>query len=194
MKAIRTAALLFGLALIVVVVFAGTFSEAGTDQRRRTVAVEAEEPPLPPEFTRQFQLGIEAPNPIPKAPGLYTATDWAEVIDATWGSSPLSPFEQTGIFLDFWNEMDDFYACFQDLDVDWDAVKAQYLPELSSGVSRGRFSAIMNHTALALKDGHTEITDLGVSQTQLAPGIPVMVPGGWGHNGHFGAGLGHLLF
>ena len=39
--------------------------------------------------------------------------------------------------------IDQRFACFQNLDVDWNALKAKYRPEIANGVSRGRFAAIL---------------------------------------------------
>jgi hypothetical protein len=51
-------------------------------------------------------------------------------------------------------------------------------------VSRGRFAAIMNHLALALRESHTSIADPGVNYSALNPGVPLFVVGGWGNNQH----------
>ena len=97
------------------------------------------------------------------------------------------------LFNDFWDTIDESFACFQDLDVDWLAVKNTYLAEIFSGVSKGRFSAIMNQLSLALRESHTFITDLDVSLTNPEPGIPIMYYGGWGDVGHFGVASGGAL-
>jgi hypothetical protein len=120
-----------------------------------------------------------------------TATDWAAVIDATWGPSNLSAIQRWNIYNDFWNTVDQDFACFQDLVVDWDAIHARYVDEiLSADISKGRFHAIMNQLALALRESHTFITDDTVANTALGPGVPLLVYGGWGGlNRHFAAGL-----
>jgi hypothetical protein len=143
----------------------------------------------PPTFTRQFAPRHPAPNPIPKSAGTYGVEDWGPVIDATWGPSNLDPFERQFLFEDFWTIVDEDFACFQDLDVDWDAVHDSYAGEVITDISRGRFSAILNHMARALRESHTQAYDQGVSNTAWTPGVPLMVAGGWGFNNHFGAGL-----
>jgi hypothetical protein len=47
----------------------------------------------------------------------------------------------------------------------------------------------LNHLSLALEESHTRVLDLDVTWTSPAPGVPLLVPSGWGHVGHFGAAL-----
>jgi hypothetical protein len=126
----------------------------------------------------------------PKRPLCLFNTDaWRARIDSTWGEG-LPAEQKLEIFDRFWNVIDRKFACFQDLDVDWNALRALYRPEVENNVSRGRFAAIMNHMALALKESHTYIDDRVVNwNTAPAPGIPLLCVGGWGDAGHFGAGL-----
>ena len=117
------------------------------------------------------------------------ANDWAQRIDQTWGPSPWTIPQMLGLFDTFWTRIDGSFACFQGLDVDWRASFAAARAEIETGVSRGRFAAIMNHVALALRESHTTVRDSGVNYSALAPGVPLFVVGGWGNNAHFGAGL-----
>ncbi|MBN1894119.1 hypothetical protein JW906_06475 [bacterium] len=124
-----------------------------------------------------------------KPQGLLKVAEWRSLIDSTWGEG-LPAEQKLEIFDRFWNVIDKKFACFQDLDVDWDELRALYRPEVAGGVSRGRFAAIMNHMALALKESHTYIDDRLVNwNTKPVPGIPLLSVGGWGDAGHFGAGL-----
>ena len=100
---------------------------------------------------------------------MYSVEDWGPIIDATWGPPNLNPFQRQALFYDFWTIMDEDYACFQDLDVDWDAVEARYGPEVTTDISRGRFAAIMSHMARALKESHTRADDQGVSTDEDTP-------------------------
>jgi len=120
--------------------------------------------------------------------GSATSTDWSLLIDQKWGPSPYTTAEMLALFDAFWDAMDQAFACYQGLDVDWPALRAQYRAEVESGVSRGRFTAIMNHLGLALRESHTQITS-SVNNTALTAGTPLFVVGGWGNNAHFGAGL-----
>jgi Peptidase family S41/Tricorn protease C1 domain len=100
-------------------------------------------------------------------------SEWATAIDTTWG--PGLPTERKlEIFDAFWTTIDEQFAAFQGLDVDWSALRDRYRPEIAAGVSRGRFAAIMSHLALALREGHTVANDLAVLQTPRTPGVPVM--------------------
>ncbi|UCH63699.1 MAG: hypothetical protein JSU77_04430 [Fidelibacterota bacterium] len=147
-----------------------------------------------PDQFRSLSKGTEPPadfNHIPKRPGHYTASDWAGVIDSTWGQGR-STAEKLEIFDTFWNTIDDDFAGFQNLDIDWLALKNVYRPEVAAGVSRGRFAGIMSHLMLALREAHTVILDLDVYNDNLEPGVPLLVCHSayyYADNGHFGAGL-----
>jgi hypothetical protein len=63
--------------------------------------------------------------------------------------------------------------------VDWAALRLRYRPEVAAGVSRGRFAAIMNHLALALRESHTQANDVLVNfPTFPARGLPLLEQGG----------------
>ena len=62
--------------------------------------------------------------------------DWAALIDETWGKGQ-STKAKLRIFDRFWSTIDRSFACFQDIEVDWDALRAQYRPEVKEGVSAG---------------------------------------------------------
>jgi hypothetical protein len=112
--------------------------------------------------------------------------DWDAAIDATWGTG-LPTERKLEIFDAFWRTMDERFAAFQGLDVDWAALRERYRPEIAAGVSRGRFAAIMSHLALALREQHTVAFDLPVLQTPRRPGVPIMVLRGPNINNTFGA-------
>jgi hypothetical protein len=110
-------------------------------------------------------------------------------VDSVWGEG-LNTEKKLEIFDAFWLTIDQEYACFNNLDVNWDSLRTVYRPQVEAGVSRGRFAAIMNHLALALREFHTVVGDWLVNwRTALEPGIPVHVMGSWVDQGHFGAGL-----
>jgi hypothetical protein len=129
------------------------------------------------------------PHWIPKQPGHYSLTDWQRVIDSTWGPG-LPTADKLAIFDLFWNVIDDSFACFNNLTVNWDSLRTFYRTEVEDTTSRGRFAAIMNHLVLALTEGHTYIRDSLVnSGTDLLPGVPLWAICAWKDVGHFGAGL-----
>ncbi len=128
-------------------------------------------------------------NYIPKRVGHYSRTEWATVIDSTWGPG-LPTNSKILLFNSAWNTLNAEFAAFQGLDVDWDSLYTVYHDEIVNGVSRGRFAAIMNHLGLALKELHTFIEDKQVNwNTPLDPGVPLFVVGAWADNSHFGASL-----
>ncbi len=126
---------------------------------------------------------------ITKKPGHYSKTDWAAVIDSTWGQG-LPVNEKLQIFDTFWNTIDQEFSCFQGIEDNWDSLRTMYRNEILDTVSRGRFAAIMNYLSLDLKESHTYCVDLEVYwNTPFNPGVPLFFYGGWGTNNHFGAGL-----
>lgn len=127
-------------------------------------------------------------------PGNPAITDWQSVIDSTWGWGERKD-EKLRIFDMFCDTIDQRFACFNGIDVNWDSLRTFYRAEIDSGdpnfgVSRGRFAGMMHHLASQLRESHTNIDDKTVSwYTALDPGVPLLNVGAWGDNGHFGAGL-----
>jgi hypothetical protein len=154
-----------------------------------TPVVASDDERIESPFERPFDSRVPPPNPVPKAPGAYSGTDWAAVIDATWGPSDLTMSERETLFNDVWNAIDANFACFQDLDVDWDALYAQYHPEVVADISRGRFAAIMNRLIMALQESHSVAADVYVGSSSPLIGVPLLFCGNWRDSGHFGAGL-----
>jgi len=149
----------------------------------------------PPSFHQQFMPRHQAPNHMPKSPGLYTKQDWAEIIDSTWGVG-LSGYEKASLFIQFWMAVDQNHAAFHAVDTAiWDSIFNLYWPVEYGGtmdydtVSRGQFCALMQYSAMQLKDQHTYAQDNFVVSTWPDPGIPLIFVGGWGYEWHFGAGL-----
>jgi Periplasmic protease len=114
--------------------------------------------------------------------------DWRARVDSIWGTVPAAEALQT--FDSVWTLIDQEFACFQHLDLDWNALKTKYRPEIEKGVSRGRFAAILSQMSLALIEPHTSIGDPGITNlTKGTPGLPLLFSGDWGNDGSFGAGL-----
>jgi hypothetical protein len=132
---------------------------------------------------------LPVPNYLPKRPGHYTKEDWQEIIDSTWGDG-LSAGAELYLYQKFWDAIDSNFPCFFHLDSNlWDSLHERYYPEIQNGVSRGRFSAILSHSCMALREGHTKVFDIDVYNTRPNPGVPLLYIGGWGINDHFGAAL-----
>lgn len=132
---------------------------------------------------------IFQPKNVHKTTGHYTNQDWKQVIDETWGPG-LPTSEKLAIFDRAWNAIDQGYGAFMNLDVNIDSLKNLYRPEIETGISRGRFAAIMNYFSFALKDAHTFIADVPVNWgTRPVPGLPLFIIGSSTDNDYFGACL-----
>ena len=118
----------------------------------------------------------------------FTKEDWQKIIDAYWGAG-ITANEELAIFDDYWKRIDEQFACFRGIDVDWDSVKATYRPEIETGVSRGRFAAILTHMADQLMDAHTYAHDTLIEATFPDPNVPVFWVNGSYLKNRFGAGL-----
>ena len=133
--------------------------------------------------TPSIAPGSESP------PAVTADPTWAERVDEFWGPG-VSTAEKLAFFDTFWTTIDRDFACFQDLDVDWNALRDLYRPEVAAGVSKGRFAAIMSRLSLALMDAHTVALDRDVFwRTPNEPGVPLLVVGQWGQINDFGACL-----
>jgi hypothetical protein len=173
----------FTLAVLLAAIALSVISAGPTVRQPVTPSVS---PPMP--LVEPAAQTCAPPHWIPKQPGHYGLTDWSRAIDSTWGPG-LPASEKLAIFDLFWDTMDAKYACFNNITVNWDSLRTVYRTEIEDTVSRGRFTAIMNHLAMSLREGHTYVTDDGVTGTQLLPGVPVWVVGAWMDVGYFGAGL-----
>ena len=72
------------------------------------------------------------------------------MVDDYWGAG-MPAAEQVEVFDRAWDELDREYGAYMNLDVDMTALRRRYRQEVRQGVSRGRFTAIMNHLSLAMK-------------------------------------------
>ena len=123
------------------------------------------------------------------APSTTADLTWQQRVDEFWGPGA-STAEKLAFFDTFWHTIDENFACFQDLDVDWRALRNLYRPEVAAGVSKGRFAAIMSRLSLALMDAHTVALDREVFwRTPNERGVPLLVIGQWGQINDFGACL-----
>lgn len=114
-----------------------------------------------------------APNPVPWTVGHKTDTDWAALIDATWGPG-IPPADQLTTFDLFWDDVDERFACFHDIDDTWHDLRDQYRPEVAGGVSRGRFAGILGQLSMSLRESHTRARDYGVSTSYAGRGVPLL--------------------
>ena len=121
--------------------------------------------------------------------GKHTVAEWREMVDEYWGPG-LPADQQVEIFDAAWDNLDQDYGAYMNLDVDMEALRRRYRPEIREGVSRGRFAAIMNHLSLAMKDAHTAIMSQSINwQDRIDFDTPLFVVGAWVDNSTFGAAL-----
>ncbi len=112
--------------------------------------------------------------------------DWRARVDSLWGTAGAA--EELRTFDSLWTLIDQGFACFQNLDLDWSAIKSKYRPEIEHGVSRGRFAAVLGQMCIALREPHTRIGDMRVADVSKGtPGVPMFFIGS--NDGSFGAGL-----
>jgi C-terminal processing protease CtpA/Prc len=135
---------------------------------------------------RQAEQRIQAvSNYSPHAPsdspriGSMTPAERRAAVDAYWGDGP-STAEKLEIFDTYWDYADRKFAAYQNLVVDWPALRQKYRAEVAAGVSRGRFAGIMNHLSLQLRDSHTQADDILVNFVTVPDrGVPSMGQGAW---------------
>ncbi len=122
-----------------------------------------------------------------KSPTEFTPGDWAPIIDAHWGEG-LPDQDKRNFFDRWWNELDQRFGAHHNIDIDLEALRDRYRPEVNAGgVSRGRFAGIMGHMTYQLEELHTYLFDIPVRNTPMTKGVPMMVIGQWGNNPRFGA-------
>ncbi len=145
------------------------------------------------------RLAADAPQSVERAPGgdlrhqtlsRYNPEDWLALVDQTWGPGPPTA-EKLQIFDQVWTELDEKYGAFMNLEVDLQALRDRYRPEIAGGVSLGRWVAILNHLSFAMLDSHTAIMHHLVNwgTEEPPPGLPLFVVGAWLGTWHFGASL-----
>ncbi len=121
-----------------------------------------------------------------KSPTEFSVEEWRGIIDATWGDG-ISTDAKLALFDTWWEEIDTRFGAFHGLDVDLEALKTRYRPEIEAGISKGRFSGIMTHFTYQLKELHTYLFDIPVRNTAMNKGVPMMTIGQYGNNPRFGA-------
>ncbi len=146
---------------------------------------------IPKYFKNQFKERSYQPNSN-LYKNLNGSCDIDLALDEVWGAG-IATNQKLSIFNQFWNTIDEEFACFQDINPNWDSLYNHYQPLVAAGVSTGRFAGIMSTLAVALRESHTQVNVLEIQNTILEPCTPIMQVGGWGNVGHFGAGLTPML-
>jgi hypothetical protein len=139
-----------------------------------------------PFYPSQPATGSATKWKIPgKRVSQYTMDDWGTWIDSTWGAGQSSSTQQQ-IFDGFWDAVDKYWAGFPNLSVDWDSVRDLYRPQIDSGLSRGRFAALMSRVSQSLLEYHTYtydrnveaiLGDVGNGTWHYRPDIPLLIIG-----------------
>ena len=112
-------------------------------------------------------------------------SDWQHIIDSTWG--PGAPLEEKLlIYNTYAKAVHDQFDGFYTQKLNWDSLNNHYLSQITESTSKGAFSSIMSHFALALKDKHTAAWDSTVVYTPLNSGVPVLLLGNFISYEHFG--------
>lgn len=105
---------------------------------------------------------------------IFDTSRWQYLIDSTWGYG-LADTDKIKIFNRVWESIDSTFPCFVGLPLyNWDSLVNSMRAEISAGVSRGRFAAILNKLRLYLNDGHTNIYDYTINYpSTIYPGLPL---------------------
>ncbi|MBS1778992.1 MAG: T9SS type A sorting domain-containing protein [Bacteroidetes bacterium] len=106
---------------------------------------------------------------------VFDTTRWNYLVDSTWGPG-LPTSDKLTLFNTIWTSIDSTYAAFTGLPrYNWDSIANSMRAEISAGVSRGRFAAMLSHLRRYLNDGHTSIYDLKVNYPNTVYlGLPLM--------------------
>lgn len=109
---------------------------------------------------------------------VYDPTNWRKLVDEAWGQG-ISTEAKLKIFDHYWDTVSTFYAAFPGLRLmNWDSAAKAYRDEISAGVSKGRFLAVMNQLILKLNDAHTFFWDIDIYKSSIYPGLPMVNPSG----------------
>ncbi|HUR97345.1 MAG TPA: S41 family peptidase [Pyrinomonadaceae bacterium] len=134
------------------------------------------------QLDRRIALTANSPIRSTTPLGTMTPQQRRQAVDAVWGAGPPTA-EKLRIFDKFWSYVDAKFAAFQNIDIDWRAMRDRYRPEIAAGVSHGRFTGIMNHIAIELREGHTHAHDIPINWESIPlPGVPVFGVGDWTYN------------
>lgn len=115
---------------------------------------------------------------------VYDTSRWSHLVDSTWGNG-IDDTAKLSMFNRIWSSFDSTYPCYVHLPLyNWDSIVNSMRAEITSGVSRGRYAAILAKLRWYINDGHTNFYDAGVNYpTYVYPGMPLMR----GEAGTFGA-------
>ncbi len=70
--------------------------------------------------------------------------------------------EKLSYFFKIWHYSNDFFAFFDQIDLDWENVKMEYLPRVQATKNNEEFYWLMTEMLALLKDGHTNVNVQGL--------------------------------
>lgn len=101
--------------------------------------------------------------------------DPSQSVDDFWGAAP-DMETRLAVFDEIWDELAVGYAAFAVKDVDWDAVRTLYRPQVEQAESYGRFYQLLSEMlGEGLQDGHTWIFSQKVCFDSLLTERPPML-------------------
>jgi carboxyl-terminal processing protease len=108
-----------------------------------------------------FLPGSTQPGPVEtSAPAPHTERPQAPPSDSTpTYAGPLTAAEREEVFLAMWQAVDTEYRYFDRRDVDWDAVRDEYLPLARAAGSDADLFWVLQAALAELKDSHTSMAD-----------------------------------
>ena len=74
----------------------------------------------------------------------------------------LTEDEKLCYFFKVWHYCNDFFAFFDQVDLDWEKVKMEYLPKVKATKNNEEFYWLMTEMLALLKDGHTKVNVQGL--------------------------------
>ena len=105
----------------------------------------------------------------------YDYGPFAEQVDEFFGPGP-DLETRLEMFDELWEDVADTYGAFVTTDVDWDALREEYRPQVEQAESLGRLFALFSELFMALQDSHTTLTNAEIcdsSPSNLATRPPV---------------------
>jgi hypothetical protein len=157
---------------------------------------EAQERPAQPDMLlKRLSMPFFPPQPRAETPprfripgkkaSQYTEEEWRMWIDSTWGPGQTAA-QQLNVFDTFWNRIDATWGGFPNISLNWDSIRTLYRPQIGSGLSRGRFAALMSRVWMPLVEAHSYIFDFAVDTTfgndntgywNYKAGVPLLLVG-----------------
>ncbi|MCP4602505.1 MAG: hypothetical protein GY847_18645 [Proteobacteria bacterium] len=89
---------------------------------------------------------------------------WPDLVDTYWGEAP-DEETRLKIFDRLWKKFAVDYPCFSILDIDWDAIRDEYRPQVEEATSYGRFVQLLTAMIHVLHDHHAKFKSMRISDT-----------------------------